>query len=116
VRHGATGIVQGDLSEFFFRLFIPERVQQGDTALERLLHPGRAGTGTGDRTEFRRSQILVVMMTLIVIGNGRNGRDQCKKKKKQPPEPFHKKTSLKREFSRVTSRGSNAGAWRLTLK
>ena len=38
VRHGAVRIVGPNLLELFFRLFVPEGVQQGDAALEGLLH------------------------------------------------------------------------------
>ena len=45
MRHGALRIVFGDLQKFLFRFLVPERMQQGDSALERLLHRCR----TGDR-------------------------------------------------------------------
>ena len=64
MRHGAVGIVFGNLEEFFFGLFVPEGVQQGDSAREGLLHRRSAGDREMDRAELRLSQIFVVVMIL----------------------------------------------------
>src|ERR1700744_412314 len=42
VCHGATRIIDGDLREFLFCFFVPEGMEQGHAALERLLHGGCA--------------------------------------------------------------------------
>ena len=76
VRHGAVRGVGGNMPEFLSGFFVPERVQQSHAALEGLLHIRRAGNREADRAELRRSQLFVVMVIFIVVGNGRtDGRE-----------------------------------------
>ena len=61
--------------EFLLRLFVLERVQQGDAALKRLLHRWRAGYRKNNRPELRRRKIFLMMMALLVIGYSRAGKE-----------------------------------------
>ncbi len=66
MRHGAVGIVFGDVEEFLFRFFVPEGVQQRHAALERLLLRCRARNGEVDCSELRLVQGFVVVVFFVV--------------------------------------------------
>ena len=74
MRHGAVRIVLGDLEEFLFGFFVPERVQQGDSAGEGLLHRRGAGDGEVDGAELRLGEVFVVVMVFVVIVVGKGGQ------------------------------------------
>src|ERR1700691_904607 len=98
MRHRATGIVHRYLLEFLRRFFVPERVQQGDAAFKRLLHSRRAGYGKDHSPQLCRVKIFVMMMALLVIGNGRGGknRESNGTRKKQPEVILHTNPAEKR--------------------
>jgi hypothetical protein len=83
MRHDAVRIVHGDLSEFFFRLFVPERMQQRDSALEGLLHIGRTGNWEGDRAQLRGGQVFMVRLGLVIVGKGGSGETGKEKEKNE---------------------------------
>ena len=70
VSHGAVRIVLCNLNEFLFGLFVPERVQQGDSAGEGFLH--RRGTGNREVNGAKLSlgEVFVVVMIFVVVGEG----------------------------------------------
>ncbi len=61
LRHGALGIILGDVGELFLGLLVPERMQQRHTALKRLLDGRRARHREMHRTELLLAQILMMM-------------------------------------------------------
>src|SRR5579862_4660697 len=67
VGHGAVGVVLGDVEEFLFGLFVPEGVEQGDSAGEGLLDRRRAGDWEVDGAELSLGELLVVMMIFVVV-------------------------------------------------
>ena len=90
VSHGAVRIVGGDLLEFFFGFFVPERVQQSDAAFEGLLHIWRAGNREVDCAELRSGQIFVVMMVIIFIVVGEGGECEDRAEDEQARDAFHR--------------------------
>ena len=108
MRHDAMRIVHGDLRKLFFRLFVPEGVQQRYSTLEGLLHIGRAGNGEVYRAQLRGGQVFMVRVGLIVVGDGttsQNSKDEKNGKVQRPQDAFHSKTPLRSEFSRATGKG-----------
>ncbi len=71
--HGTARIILGDLQKLLLGLFVPERVQQCDSAREWLLHRRGAGYGEVNRPELSLVEVFVVVMVFIVIvvGEGR---------------------------------------------
>jgi hypothetical protein len=100
MRHGAVGIVLRNLLEFFFRLFVPEGVQQSYAALEGLLHGRDAGHREGNGPELGRSEVFVVV--LVIIGEGSERKERGNKQKAS--DTFHG-TSLRSEFTVEASSG-----------
>ena len=90
VRHGAVGIVDGNLLEFFFGLFVPEGVQQGYAALEGLLHGRGAGDREGDRAQLRGGQVFVVMVVFVFFVVGAGGNREETGKEQKACDSFHK--------------------------
>ncbi len=56
----AAGVGAGHFGECLFRLVVPERVQQRDAALERLLDRGRAG-----HREMHQAEIVTLSMLIV---------------------------------------------------
>jgi hypothetical protein len=83
VRHDAVGIFDCDLNKFFLSFFVPEGVQQGDTALEGLAHARGTGYREIHRAQLRRSEILMVMgliiASLIIVSDGGGGKSAKQK-------------------------------------
>jgi hypothetical protein len=73
VRHRTFRVILGNVNEFLLGFFVPERMQQGDSAGEGLLH--RRGTGDGEMygAELRLGEVFVVVMVFIVIVVGEGG-------------------------------------------
>ena len=69
MRHGTVRSPGGNVDEFFFRLFVPEGVQQGHATLKRLLHGWVAGNREGDRSQLRGGQVFVMVAFVFVIGS-----------------------------------------------
>jgi hypothetical protein len=91
--HGAVRIVFGHIEEFFFRLFVPEGVQQGDSALERLLDRTRARDREVHCAKLRFGEIFVVMMIFVVIVVGHcecGNADEQRQGDALQDESFHK--------------------------
>src|SRR5580698_7951691 len=93
--HGAVRIVFGDVEEFFLGFFVPERVQQGDSAGEGLLHGRRTGNGEVDRTKLSLGEIFVMMMVFILVVVGESGRGTEEGKEEQPGKTFHENPAEK---------------------
>ena len=74
MHHDAMRIVFPDVDEFFFRLFVPERMQERDSALEGLLHRSGARNWKMNRAQLRLRQVFVVMVIFIVVAGSGNGR------------------------------------------
>ena len=81
MRHRAVRIVLGDLEEFLLRLFIPERMQQGNAALKRMLYRSRACSGEVHGAQLRFGEVLVMLMIFVVIGEGIEVEQAHKKSK-----------------------------------
>ena len=73
MRHGALGIIFRDLHKFLFRFLVPERMQQRDAALERLLHRRRAGNRKMHRAQLGLGEIFVMVMIFIFLVVGKRG-------------------------------------------
>ncbi len=89
--HGAVRVVFGDLEEFLFGFFVPEGVEQSDSAGEGLLHRRGAGDGEVDGAELRLGEVFVVMvMFVFVVGE----RGECAEEgeEQQPGKTLHERT------------------------
>jgi hypothetical protein len=75
----------------FFGFFVPEGVQQGDSAGEGLLHRRGAGDREVDRPELSLGEVFVVVVVFVfVVGDGRE-RDQDGEQQ-HACKPFHGRT------------------------
>jgi hypothetical protein len=91
MRHGAVRIVFGDVEEFLFGFFVPERVQKGDSARKGFLHGRGAGNGEVDRAQLSLGEIFVMMMVFVLVVIGKNDGAAQARKKQQPGKTFHGK-------------------------
>ena len=97
--HGTLRVVFRHLFKVLRRLFVPERMQQSDTAFERLLHRGRARDGKMHCPQLFRCHFLVMMTSI-----GQRRRAQGQQNRDQPGKIFHG-TPQKSEFSREQREG-----------
>src|SRR5690242_6718844 len=73
MRHGALGISFGNVEKFLFRLLVPERMQQCDSALERLLHRRRTGDWKMNRAQLSFGEVFVMMVVFVFLVVGKRG-------------------------------------------
>ena len=73
--HGTAWVALRNFLELPLRLFVPEVVQQSDTAIERRLHGGRARNGKGHSAEPLGSGSIGRLGRMIRchLGNSRQG-------------------------------------------
>ena len=110
MRHGAARIVDCNSREFFFRLFVPEGMQQGYAALEPLLHRYGARNREGHDTELRRGQLFMVMRSIVIGKCGTSKSSPCDKRRNgaKPHNSFHENPA-RSEFSRAQDSRSKGG-------
>jgi hypothetical protein len=85
VSHGAFWVFLFYLFELLASFLVPERVQEGDAALEWFLHRRRAGGREGDRSQLLAA--IMVMVTGFFIGE--NGYGAQKADYQQASGGFH---------------------------
>ena len=87
-------VIDGNLGELFFRLFVPEGVQQGYATLEGFLHIGLAGNWEAYRAQLSGGQVFMVRVILIIVGCGSTGQNskqgqRQRQNEQTPPDAFH---------------------------
>src|SRR5208337_3564881 len=97
MRHSAVRIILGNLHEFFLGFLVPERVQQGDAALEGLLYRLGARNRKMHGPQLSLVEILVMIVFLAVVGEGSKSKEQ--RNRQQPRATSHDRTPLRRESS-----------------
>jgi hypothetical protein len=70
VGHGTVRITLGDVDEFLLGLFVPERVEQGDSAGEGSLDLGGTRDWEMNRAELGFGEVFVVGMVFFILRKG----------------------------------------------
>ena len=112
MRHGAVRVVVSNVEEFLLGFFVPEGVQQGDSAGEGLLHRCGAGDGEVDGSELGLGEVFVVVVVFVVIvvivSGGEGGQSEQAGEDEQPGDAFHVRPhECWRDSSHCAEGGSN---------